>query len=245
MSSIQKSLALLWLNHTQILLYTTGLSLWSAPISRIAQKANIHRVTAYDSIKWMVFQWYFLEQKKWSTSFYQPIHPDILYQKQVDTINTLESILPNLRDLMSSNPIRPRVQFVEWLESCKQVCRHLLEDTKVLDSFLGSPIKNQEMLDFIDGEFETKRIKKKIKQRIVASTAKDWSIHRVVQKKRMREKVCLPKELLNIQCGVYLYGKNTIMYNFFSNEEMSAVIIESKQLYNTWRSLFDCFWAIK
>ncbi|MEI7477497.1 MAG: hypothetical protein WCJ81_03065 [bacterium] len=57
----------------------------------------------------------------------------------------------------------------------------------------------------------------------------------------MREKIMLPRTLLNIQCGVYLYGKKTVMYNFFSNEEMSAVIIESKQLYTTRRSLFDFF----
>lgn len=66
-----------------------------------------------------------------------------------------------------------------------------------------------------------------------------------MQKKRLREKVLIARSLLNIQCGVYLYGKNTVMYNFFSNEEMSAVIIESKQLYTTRRSLFDFFWEMK
>ena len=245
MSTIQSNLTSFWLNPTQAKLYITGLSLWSAPISRIAQKASIHRVTAHDSIKSLVAQWYFLEEKKWTTSFYQPLHPDLLYQNQQEKINLIEQILPHLRDLISIDPIKPRVQFVEGIESCKQVCRQILETTKSLDSFLWSPIKSDDMLDFIDGEFEKKRIKKKIKQRIIASTSKDWKISRVVQKQRMREKVRLPRTLLNIQCGVYLYGKNTVMYNFFSNEEMSAVIIESKQLYTTRRSLFDFFWEMK
>lgn len=245
MSTITKTLQQLWLNTTQAKLYITALSLGSAPISRIAQKANIHRVTAHDSIKSLVTQWYFIEEKKWATSFYQPLHPDLLYQKQQDSLSALENILPHLKDLLSTNPIKPRIQFVEWLESCKHICRYLLEETKQLDSFLGSPIKNQEMLSFIDGEFEAKRIKSNIKQRIISSTSKDDTIHHIIQRKRLREKICLPRTLLNIQCWVYLYGTNKIMYNFFSNEEMSAVIIESKQLYNTWRSMFDYFWNIR
>ena len=172
MASIRQNLESLGLNPTQVKLYTTGLSLGSAPISRIALKANVHRVTAYDSIKSLVTLGYFLEEKKGATSFYQPLHPNLLLQKEQEKISLIEQILPNLRDLMQSDPITPRVQFIEGLESCKQICRQLLETTKSLDCFLGSPIKSEEMLAFIDGEFERKRVTKNIKQRIVCSAAK-------------------------------------------------------------------------
>ena len=219
----------------------TALSLGSAPISRIAQKANIHRVTAHDSIKSLVTQGFFIEEKKGKTSFYQPLHPDLLLQKQQERMTMLEQILPQLRDLVTHDPITPRVQFIQGMHSCKLACRQLLESTKVLDCFLGSPIKSEEMLAFIDGEFEKKRVKARIKQRIVSTSASIQFPERIIQKKRLREKILIPKGLLTIQCGVYLYAKNKIMYNFFSNEEMSAVIIESKQLADTRRSLFTYF----
>ena len=157
----------------------------------------------------------------------------------------LEQILPQLRDLVTHDPITPRVQFIQGMHSCKLACRQLLESTKVLDCFLGSPIKNEEMLAFIDGEFEKKRVKQKIKQRIICSSGKVKTPTHVLQKPRLREKIVVPSSLLSIQCGVYLYAKNKIMYNFFSNEEMSAVIIESKQLADTRRSLFTYFRGLR
>ena len=97
------------------------------------------------------------------------------------------------------------------------------------------------MLAFIDGNFETKRIKKQILQRVVCCSPSVNEVTFKEQKKRMRQKVILPEYMLTIQCGIYLYDTNKIMYNFFSNEEMSAVIIESKQLATTRRSLFNYF----
>ena len=102
---------------------------------------------------------------------------------------------------------------------------------------------NQEMISFIDGEFETKRIKKQIIQRIVSTSATLKTPQSVEQLTRLRKKIIVPSSMITIQCGIYLFAENKIMYTFFSNEEMSALIIESKQLANTQRSLFDYFWS--
>lgn len=102
---------------------------------------------------------------------------------------------------------------------------------------------NQEMISFIDGEFETKRIKKQIIQRVISSSLSIETPHSVEQPTRLRKKIMLPVAMISIQCGIYLFAENKIMYTFFSNEEMSALIIESKQLANTQRSLFDYFWS--
>lgn len=243
MDTLTNTLQSLWLNTTQAKLYLAWLWLWSAPITRIAQKAGVHRVTAYDSMKALVSAWYFLEEKKWSTSFFQPLHPDLLYQKEVEKMVSLEQILPSLQQLIITDPIVPRIQFVQWIENCKHICRHLLETTETLDCFLWSPIPNQDMIDFIDGEFETKRIKRQIIQRVVCTKTGIQKPQSIEQKKRLRQKIALPWAMLSIQCGIYLFTENKIMYTFFSSEEMSALIIESKQLTNTQRSLFDYFWS--
>lgn len=99
------------------------------------------------------------------------------------------------------------------------------------------------MITFIDGEFETKRIKKQIMQRIVSSSPNIKTPQSVEQPTRLRKKIIVPSTMIAIQCGIYLFAENKIMYNFFSNEEMSALIIESKQLANTQRSLFEYFWS--
>lgn len=243
MDNHSKILESLGLNTTQAKLYLAWLGLWSAPIARIAQKAAVNRVTAYDSMKSLVSSWYFLEEKKWTTSFYQPLHPDLLYQKQCEKTISLEQILPSLQQLIVTDPIVPRIQFVQWIENCKSMCRHLLETTSTLDCFLWSPMSNQEMIAFIDGEFETKRIKKQIIQRIVWSSETIKTPQSIQQPTRLRKKIIVPSTMISIQCGIYLFAENKIMYTFFSNEEMSALIIESKQLANTQRSLFDYFWS--
>jgi len=102
---------------------------------------------------------------------------------------------------------------------------------------------NQEMISFIDGEFETKRIKKEIVQRVISSSLSTENPESVEQTTRLRKKIIVPSTMISIQCGIYLFAENKIMYTFFSNEEMSALIIESKQLANTQRSLFDYFWS--
>lgn len=117
--------------------------------------------------------------------------------------------------------------------------RDLLTQEKEILSLLGSEIEDKELLHFINHQFVSQRVSKKIKQRIISTDLKDKKRTYTIDKKLLREKIKINNKDLSLLCGIHIYGIDKIMINLFHKSDMVAMIIESKLFHQTIKSLFE------
>jgi sugar-specific transcriptional regulator TrmB len=229
----------LWLNDKQAKVYLSLLEIGTSPVTRISSKSGINRSSCYDILQDLIQLGYIQKtQKKWIVQFAATL-PEILAEQLKQKHATFENALPLFHELINSYSIRPAVRIADGLEWVKNIYRDLLTEKKEILSFIGSEIQDAELLNFINHQFITQRVCKKIKQRILSTDLKDQKRAYKIDKKFLREKIKINSKDLSLVCGIHIYATDKIMINLFQKSDMVAMIIESKLLYQTLKSLFE------
>ena len=237
-------LSKLWLTDNQIKIYICLLQLWSAWAGTISAKTGINRVSCYDNLDIMTSKWFVITNDKNGVRNFVAIHPDNLYDKQQKILSELENQIPLLKSFFDINPIKPYIYVWEWTDNIKRIYSDMLNyPNTIIKSFLWSEITNDNIKNFIDEDFEKIRIKKNILQKVI-NTKLTWEdkYEHTEQKSRLREKLSINNDKLNIKCWICIYWWDKIMINFFSHDDSTAVTIQNKLLHDSLESIWDMIW---
>ena len=239
MDILHSLLAKLGLTENQRKTYLSLLSLGAAAVSTIASKANIHRVTCNDSLKQLCAIGLASCTKKNSITIYAAKDPEGLIEQQNSLVDQLRDALPLFRSLMEYSSTKPILSYHNRLDEIKSIYNRMLRDCQgIVCSILWSEITNHAILEFIDGEFEQKRIWLWIIQQVICSTTiiAPWIYH---QQERLREKLYIQNNIFVPECGIHIYWDDKIMATFLMWDNCSAAIIENIYLHNTLLSIFQ------
>lgn len=232
------------LTDHEVNIYTELLKQGSSLASAMSVKVNLNRTHAYDIIESLVKKGLVSYVIKNNKKYFSAMHPDKLIdylqekQKRLqDQQETVKQLIPELVALQQPSMARTKVEIYQGKEGIKNVYNEILKNAKQY-YVLGATGKISEFLRFYYPHHEKDRIKKKIKLKILFNDSqrnKEITLHRTYADVRF-----LPKK--------YTSFTPTLIYNnkvaIILWSELSVIIIENKEIANTYKQYFALLWGI-
>ena len=223
-------------------LYLAGLQMGSAPASHYAQKTKLNRVTAYNYLEEMVTDGHMTKILRDRTKWYTPISPDQLLVETENKTMALSRSLSDLRSLRGSLHRKPHVRYYEGMEGIHDIYNNTLTARGEIYNFANSKIIRTFWKEY-DEEYVEERVKRGI---FLKGIAPDENIGRQVQgmdRDSLREIRLVAQEDFPIQNEINIYDNKVAIINFSKNEEdLFGVIIESKEVADTQKQIFEMAW---
>ncbi|MFA6039845.1 MAG: helix-turn-helix domain-containing protein [Candidatus Peribacteraceae bacterium] len=222
-------------------LYLHGLEVGSAPASDYAQGTGLNRITAYNTLEGLVRRGSFTMEKKVRGKWYAPIAPDALAQEARQNVDLLERALPELASLRGAAFLKPAVRFFEGWEGI----RHVYDDTLTAKTELLNFANSAEVRRFwpgYDEEYVGQRVKRRIHLRGIApDDAAGRKVHGE-DRGRLREIRLVPAKDFDFTNEINIYDHKVAICSFGPPREMFGVIIESREVAETQRQVFEMAW---
>jgi len=179
--------------------------------------------------------------------YYVAISPELLLDKIKEKFLSFEAQLPNFLALINPHVTKPKIIYLEGEQGLKNLFIDFANSLNLGDSkenmrvFLGTNKKYKNAYKGTNDPY--RRAKKKyglISQRIVSDDNVDFDKEYVDDEKYFRETRFVDHTLLSIKADINIYGKNKTSILFFdSNQQAQVMIIESDELHQTMKGIFD------
>ncbi len=231
------------LNEKEARVYLASLELGQSVVQKIAQKAGINRATAYFVIEGLIKMGLISTFQKDKKQFFVAADPDklvdVLDQKKEEIEkrkSELKKILPQLQSIDTKQKDRPVVKYYEGKEGLLTMSEELLKKAK--DNILMAYSVDAVNKIFSEKEREkarTKRVKKKIKTKVIY-TYKDGILKSTKDGKRRK----VPLEKFPLNCDIAIY--NDFVRISSLGKRLTGIVIEDKDIANSFRSVFDLAW---
>jgi len=244
----QDVLEKLGLSKNEARVYLALLKLGSASVTDIAKSSGVHRVNTYDALERLMERGLVSAVVKINKKFYEAADPDrildIVKEKE-EVIEKTKKILPELKLDHRFAAKRQEVHHFKGREGLKSVFEDITKTLKKGDEWLifGSAGKGAVILPNFMDKWEKERVKAGIRLKMIFNDAKQGRIRaQQLSKLKLTEVGYLPKGLIS-PSDVYIYGnKSTI--NLWSEDTPLSIMVENKEIADSFRSFFNWFWKI-
>ncbi len=229
------------LDDKEAQLYLCGLHVGSAPASEYAKASRLNRITSYNTLESMVRKGHFTVVKKVRGKFYAPVEPEYLALEARKNVDTLERTVPELRSLRKAKERKPNVRFFEGWEGVRHVYEHTLTAKTEIINFANSAVVRRFWPKY-DEEYVAERVKHKIPLRGIAPDDEAGRWVHGEDREKLREIRLVPEKDFDFRNEINVYDDNVAICSFGSSKDMFAVIIESKEVAETQRQIFEMAW---
>jgi sugar-specific transcriptional regulator TrmB len=228
-------------------LYLILLRYGSQPTSAIAKRALMNRGTAFLTLKELVRKGLATKSLKGDVQYHAPVSPrylNSLLERKKEAVSDLEKelkeALPLLTTLQSPSSPHPKISFFEGREGI----RALPEDTlSTSDKKLCGILSMADLYEVFGEEYFEQYVERRIKNglslRVMRNKIKDIKERWPSSKKDNRELRYLPSNMV-FPATMYIYDGKV---SFISSEkEDFGVLIESREIYQIQKHLFEALW---
>jgi len=231
------------LNQQEITIYLAALELGQALPKHIADKAKIKRPTLYKLLPDLMDKGLISKTIKGKRRYLVAEDLEKFIENKKAELVQIESVLPQLRLLLITAIIKPTIIFYEGVEGIKKV---YFDNLRV-----GEPILELVSLENIHPEIEfhsknyyiPSRIKKRLPIKILVSgTTESKLINLKTDPYDLREVRIIDKNTFPIPLDCYIYGDNISFALYRTDSEPVGLIIRSKEIATTLRSIFNLAW---
>ena len=241
-AALQHVIQSVGLDAEEAKLYIAGLKLGTSPASAYAKNTGFNRITTYNQLEKLTKRGIFSAVRKKNAKWYQPISPEKLSIEAHKNAESLERVLPDLRGLMGNHHRTPRVRYYEGAEGVRDVYQDTLSAQTDILNFANSDIIRS-FCKVYDKEYVAQRVKKGIHLKGIAP---DDDAGRKVQgkdKESFREIRLVSVKEFPINNEINIYDNKVAIISFSEDEtEVFGVIIESKEVAQTQRQIFEMAW---
>ncbi|MDD4627841.1 MAG: helix-turn-helix domain-containing protein [Candidatus Peribacteraceae bacterium] len=229
------------LDEKEASLYLAGLELRSAPASDYAKATKMNRITAYNTLEGLARRGLVTVIKKASAKWYMPVPPEHLSIEARKNADALSRVLPELRSLQGKDHRRPVVRYFEGWEGIRRVYEDTFTAKSELLNFANSAVVRTYWPDY-DEEYVGERVKQGIHLRGIAPDDEAGRKVHGEDKKRLREIRLVPAKDFDFTNEINIYDHKVAICSFGSPQNMFGVIIESKEVAETQRQIFEMAW---
>lgn len=241
---IQELLENLGLSQAESAIYLAGLELGKSLPKHLAQKAKVNRSLLYKLLPNLIKQGLMSETVLGKRRYLIAEDPQNLLNRKQAEIDQLESIIPELRLLLATASNKPKIVFYEGLEGIKKLYFDNLKEKLPILEFVSIKKIHPEIEFHSSNYYIPQRIKRKIPIKILVSgQAKSSRIKLVTDVYALREVKLLDENLYPIPLDCYIYGDNVSFALYRKDTEPIGIIIRSKEIATTLRSLFNFIWT--
>lgn len=229
------------LDKKEAAVYIALAELGEGSVLEIARASGVNRASLYYILESMKKSGFITHVKgSKGTHLFMPADPRMLLAREKQHVKEFESAVPELKALVNKTGHRPSVRYFEDIEGIKAV----YEDTLGAKTEILNYANSQEIRDYwpsYDEEYVAKRAEKKIWLRGIAPN--DDYGRRVQSQDKFfyREIRLIDSHKLPVNNEINIYDNKIAMVSF--TKPIFGVIIESKALAETQRSIFEMAWS--
>jgi len=237
-------LSLFWLTDNQSKLYQIWLQYGSRSVSFLASKVWFHRVLAYNTLQELVRVGYCTCITKWNTGYYSMVDPHFIKEKIQQKLVSFDSILPQLQALHSESKWSFKVKLFQGREWIKALYDEVTYSQTNLKAFLWADHIDPEVERYLYDVYLPKRVNAGIHSSAIVS---DTDANRYFADSRnvpQTETLIIPVKTFDMDCEVILFDHTKILIATLSTDEMSWLLIESKNLHKSLDNIFDLLWSV-
>lgn len=244
-SALESQLKNIGLADKESKVYLASLELGPATAQQISQKAGVNRATTYVQIESLTEKGLMSSFEKGKKTFFSSESPEFLaklVEKEKNTAlekeNTLSNIFPELKNLFEYAGERPKVRFFEGKEGIKTMQEELLKSkTKTLDEFVPlDEAYNVFPPGAQDHRHKVYRALGNVKIRTIYTSKKG----NIVPVGKGQENHKIPSEKFPFTTEVSLDSDKVAIISY--KGKLIGVIIESKEIAESFRFIFDLAW---
>lgn len=222
------------------------------PASSIARKLSMNRTTVYKVLINLSKIGLVAKTMNHGIQCFIVEEPDkqiqLLLEKRKSNLDKIEKklhdTLPEIQNLIKiDNSIMPAVKYYEGHEGVIHVYKDSLKGDDTIYAFENIEDMAPDIKDYILNDYIPKRAKKGIFIQVISPENIEHIKTRKEDKKFFRETRFFPKNIDSIEIEVNIYGNKTAFFSY-KKEEMFAIIIESKLIANSMKSIHQFCWSI-
>lgn len=226
------------LNEKEAKVYLAALELGPSPVSDIALKAKINRVTTYDILEKLGHKGFVSNYTRKKIKYFSPTDPEIMVKEIKRRTEDLTKALPDLRRIHGKTN-HPSVQYFEGIEGIKTIYADTLNSKTEILNYANSKEVRLHWPNY-DQEYVTQRVKRKIHLRGIAPYDEYGLKVKSEDKKYHREIRLVPSDEFAFTNEINIYDDKVAIISF--KDELIGTIIESHEIANTQRAIFKMAW---
>lgn len=217
---------------------------------QLAKSTKVKRTYIYSVSAGLIKKGLISQTKKGKTTVFSAMSPDKL-SSLVETKrqlieqaeNTLESIMPSLKEKFEAVDTRPVVTYYEGVEGIKKVYRDTLKEKREILALVETSEVDPNVYGWVTKEYVKQRVKNDIKVRAIASSGSKTAIYTGLNKEELRETKVVSSEKFPFKNEINIYGNKIAIINHKKGERLMGVIIDNKSVAETFRSWFELTWT--
>jgi len=226
--------------------YLALLELGSSIVSDVAKRANINRSTTYVILESLTERGLVSISEKQNVKLFSvtPVESITQYlqglgRQHTELINLAHDIVPKLKSLYLSAIPKSRVKFFQGTSGLKTAYEDTLTSTETIRAYASIENMHKALPDYFP-EYYQRRAKKNIAIRAIfpdTSAARDRIKH---NKDEARESLLVPRDKYDFSPEINIYDNKIV---FMSWLEKFALVIESQELADAFKKVFELSWA--
>ena len=240
---IKQVLSNIGLTKEETSIYLAGLELGETSVQNLAKKAGIKRPTAYKILEELINKGMAYQTFKGKKRYFGTEDPEKIVASFKQKEAELDKILPELKSIYNFSDVKPKVKFYEGVAGAIAVYEDTLATTKDGGEILTyTGVKNL-FETFPKGyaqKYFDRRVARNISVRVIAIESEESQEWKRYGKKELRDIVLIPEGKINFFGDTEIYGDKVALISY--KENFMAVVIESKEIANMQRFLFELAW---
>ncbi len=229
------------LDEKESVAYMALLELGEATMSELVKKSELKRSTLYFIVEALHKKRLVGIVKKGKKTVYSAEDPKRLLEQADENRRNLEYAMPELLSVANNIVKKPKVRFFEGVEGIKEVYKDVLRypDQK-MHAWVSESMITQFDSKFITEHYIPKRLENKIWAEVIASDSVAGKDFKANDLKALRKTKLLDESQFPLSIEISLYGRDRI--GFMSIEDQLGLIVESKPIADTLKSIFKAQW---
>ena len=235
--TVEQALQTIGLNEKETAIYLACLELGQENVASVARKANVKRPTAYLVLESLQKRGLVHSVTKGARTLYGAEEPEKLLGLVAEKKRALDTILPYLEAINNRRTSKPQIRFYEGREGIRSIYTEVFTSKEI--RYWGSIDALKKYAPDILAWFESVSHKEKPRTfDLLTDTPEDRAYAGRVIRSGYDIRF-FPKDLpVTIDSALY---KNKLMINAFIPEP-HGLIIESEEIVNSFRSLWELAW---
>ncbi len=236
---INKILEKLGLSSKEALVYEAALELGAGSAQQIALKAGLPKSTVYDVLKNLSRKGLVNIYLKGKKKHFSAQDPEVLQDKIKQQAELLNKFLPDIQAVYNARAVKPKVRFYEGKQGVKIVIKEILKEARELWA-IGSAEEIFFKLDDYFPEFSKQRAQKKIPLKVILRESAKAEERKRLGPQELRQ-VKIIKSPIEFKSLMWLWQNKLAMVTL--GDDLMVVVIESKDIADTWRVMFEGMWG--
>ncbi|OGE77828.1 MAG: hypothetical protein A2751_02150 [Candidatus Doudnabacteria bacterium RIFCSPHIGHO2_01_FULL_46_14] len=240
---IEETLENLGLSKAESAIYLSALELGRSLPKHLADKSGVKRPTLYKLLPNLFSKGLLSETMIGKRRFLVAEDPESYVEKKAAELELIQKRLPELRMLLATASVKPKIVFYEGVEGVKKIYLDNLHQRKPTLNFVGLENIHPAIDEYASNYYIPRRIKYGIAIDILLSgVARSAEMNLKTDPAFLRRVKTLDSKKFPLPLDCYIYGDNASFALWRKDSEPIGLIIRSKEIAATMRSLFYFIW---